>query len=72
MTALEVSICCGIAFVILSLLTIFLQIRKMQNFERQPFEDGVFKGILPIMFCGAFSMFSAIGGAIALLFHFFN
>lgn len=70
MTPLVIAAYCGAAFVVLSLLTAFLQVRKMQQFEKGPFTESVFKGMLPIMICGLLSTFSAIGGFIALCFHF--
>jgi len=76
MTPLTVGTYCGVSFVVLTVVTIILQVRKMKSFHKDAFvsfgkgQSNIFQGMLPIMLCGVFATFSGIGGVIALMFHF--
>lgn len=77
MSPLTIAAYCGISFMVLAVLTVVQQVRKMQTFHREAFAslekgnmDGVFKGMLPIALTGLGATFSALGGIVALVFYF--
>ena len=72
MTALQFAIASGISLVVFVFTTIILQYRNLRSFEKDPFKSSVFKGMLPIMICGAMSSLSGLALLVSLLFHFFN
>lgn len=73
MTALTIAILCGVVFVVFSIATVAMQVRKMQKLVHSHPKDGVnqmFDGLMPIALGGMLATFGLIGTVISLLFHF--
>lgn len=86
-TSLMFAIGFAVAFVVLAVVTIVLQYRKMSNMPNdvfasfgsnnpkdvvKEFGNNFFKGILTIVLCGFFAVLSVVAAIISVIIHFFG